>query len=63
MEWAEKPGYSTWLTEEGLVKHYPKEAQEYLDQLERGKIQMTVRDHQKGRAHHTISIKIKDTFL
>jgi len=37
MEWAEKPGYSTWLTEEELVKHYPKEAQEYLDQLKREK--------------------------
>jgi len=37
MEWAEKPGYSSWLTEEDLVKYYPREAQEYLDQLKREK--------------------------
>jgi len=37
MEWAEKPGYSTWLSEEDLVKHYPNEAREYLEQLKRDK--------------------------
>jgi len=33
MEWAEKPGYTTWISEEDLVKYHPKEAREYLDQL------------------------------
>jgi len=37
MEWAEKPGYSTWLSEEDLVKHYPNEAREYLGQFKRDK--------------------------
>jgi len=36
-EWAAKPGYSTWLSEEDLVKFYPKEAREYLEMLKREK--------------------------
>jgi len=35
MEWAAKPGYSSWLSEEDLVKFHPKEAKEYLDLLRR----------------------------
>jgi len=37
MEWAAKPGYSTWLSEEDLVKHFPKEAKEYIERLKRVK--------------------------
>jgi len=37
MEWAAKPGYSTWLSEEDLVRYFPKEAKEYIERLKKEK--------------------------
>jgi len=28
MEWSAKPGDSTWISEEDLVRYFPKEAEE-----------------------------------
>jgi len=35
MEWSAKPGYSTWISEEDLVRHFPNEAKEYIARLKR----------------------------
>lgn len=37
MERAAKPGYTTWITEEDLVKHFPEAAKEYLNRLKKEK--------------------------
>jgi len=33
MDWKAKPGYSTWLSEEDIIKYCPDEAKEYLENL------------------------------
>jgi len=37
MEWASKPGYTSWLTEDDICNYYPDEARDYLKRLKEEK--------------------------